>query len=171
MRLDMSIVKFEISFPELKQALEKFTNDRLEAFDHMLQGIRQGASEVLNQVLNAEMGVYLGTPDQADNKRNGYEHKEYTVKGLGTIKIKVPIDRKRQFNSKIIPKHERLDPRLAEDMAALQLAGLSSRTLSLMSKRILGIDISHMKASSCIPLMSEQATAWGSVKNFVSGSI
>ena len=160
MGLDMSIVKFEVNFPELKKAVEKFTENRVKAFESMLSDIKDGAATLINQLLNAEMGVYLGEPEQSDNKRNGYSTKEYALKGVGTLKIKIPIDRKRNFESKIIPKHERMDPRLSDDLAALHLAGLSTRTLSMMANRILGIDISHTHVSNCIPKIAEQANIW-----------
>jgi transposase-like protein len=132
----MSIVKFEVNFRELKKAVENFTENRVKAFENMLSDIKDGIATLINQLLNAEMGVYLGEPEQSDNKRNGYSTKEYALKGIGSLKIKVPIDRKRNFESKIIPKHERMDPRLSEDLAALHLAGLSSRTLSMMANSL-----------------------------------
>jgi putative transposase len=82
------------------------------------------------------------------------------VKGLGVIMIRVPVDRRRQFESQIVPKHERIDPRLVEDMAALHLAGLSTRTMSLMSERLLGVKISHEKASSSLPTLGQEALQW-----------
>jgi putative transposase len=82
------------------------------------------------------------------------------VKGLGVIMIRVPVDRRRQFESQIVPKHERIDPRLVEDMAALHLAGLSTRTMSLMSERLLGVKISHEKVSSSLPTLGQEALQW-----------
>ena len=42
---------------------------------------------------------------------------------LGTIRIKVPQDRKSSFNSSIVPKNESVDPRVKEDMAGLLPVG------------------------------------------------
>ena len=160
MRFKKSMVKVELSVPELRQALESFTQNRLKAMDSLVQDVRGSVSTVLNQVLNAEMTVFLGQPDQSGNKRNGYSERDYVVKGLGVIRIRVPVDRRRQFESQIVPKHERIDPRLVEDMAALHLAGLSTRTMSLMSERLLGVKISHEKASSSLPTLGQEALQW-----------
>ena len=160
MRFKKSMVKVELSVPELRQALESFTQNRLKAMDSLVQDVRGSVSTVLNQVLNAEMTVFLGQPDQSGNKRNGYSERDYVVKGLGVIRIRVPVDRRRQFESQIVPKHERIDPRLVEDMAALHLAGLSTRTMSIMSERLLGVKISHEKVLSSLLTLGQEALQW-----------
>lgn len=156
----MGIVKLEVSIPELRQALETFKSARMKALEALTGEIRGAVGNALNQMLNAEMTVFLGHADQAGNKRNGYSERDYTLKGIGTVRIKVPVDRKRRFESAIIPKHERVDPRLREDLAALHLAGLSTRTLQMMSKRILGLELSHQSISESLPLLREQAQQW-----------
>ena len=160
MRINMSIAKFEFSFPELMKAVEAFQKDRVKAFDLMIDGARTAISSSINQVLKAEIEIFLGQPGQEDNKKNGYNERDYALKGIGTLRVKVPIDRKNRFDSAIIPKHQRIDPRFAEDMAALSLAGLSTRTLSLISQRILGIDVSHMTVANSLPVVSEEAEKW-----------
>lgn len=156
----MGFLKLEISVPEFAKAIESFKQNRLKALEVMTDEIKASVSKAFNQLLNTEMTLFLGEPDQVDNKRNGYQSKEYVVKGIGSLLLKVPVDRKRQFDSAIIPKRERLDPRLKQDMAALHLAGLSTRTLAMMSKRILGVDISHQTVSQSLPMLSEHAKSW-----------
>ena len=158
--VDMAFLKVELDLAEVSQALRRFKNDRRHALEHLGQGLREAAETSLNRLMHAEMTLFLGHPDQADNKRNGYEQRVYALKGFGAVRVRVPVDRKRRFNSSVLPKNERIDPRLKEDMAALSLAGLSSRTLALMSKRILGFDVSHETIAKTLPLVSEQATAW-----------
>jgi putative transposase len=160
MRIEMSIAKFEFSFPELRKAVEAFQKDRVQSFESIVDGVREAVSASLNQVLNSEIEIFLGNPEQKDNKRNGYSERDYALKGIGTLRIKVPIDRKRRFSSAIIPKNERIDPRLKEDLAALSLAGLSTRTLALISNRILGIEVSHMSVANSLGMVSEGAEKW-----------
>lgn len=160
MRLKLSIVKFEVSGPELKTALEAFGQNRLRAIEAVIDEARNSVSAFLNQLLSAEMTVFLGQPEQTDNKRNGYYERDYTFKGLGTVRVKMPIDRKSRFKSSIIPKYERMDPRLSEDLAALHLAGLSTRMLAIMGQRILGVEVSHQTISQALPMLADQATKW-----------
>ena len=160
MRIEMSIAKFEFSFPELRKAVDAFHRDRIQAFEAVVEGVRSAVAASLNQVLNAEIEIFLGNAAQSDNKRNGYQERDYALKGVGVVRVKVPIDRKRRFSSAIIPKHERIDPRITEDLAALSLAGLSTRTLALISQRILGIEVSHMTVANSLPIVADGAERW-----------
>jgi putative transposase len=156
----MGFFKAELSIPEARLALEAFKENRFKAFDALHEQIRASFSSTINHLLNAEMTLFLGQPDQSGNKRNGFQTKEFTIKGFGTLQLRIPIDRKREFESDIVPKRERMDPRIKHDLAALHLGGLSTRTLSMMSKRILGIEVSHQTIAESLPLLSGHAQAW-----------
>src|SRR5580658_10075685 len=142
MEINMGIIKVEVSIAELTAAVESFKANRLRALESFTHEVRNAVADTVNRLLHAEMAMFLGSPDGESNKRNGYEEKEYALKGVGAIRIRVPVDRKSRFSSAIIPKHERVDPRIKEDMAVLHLAGLSTRTMSLVSKRLLGVEVS-----------------------------
>lgn len=156
----MSFLKVELSIPELAETLARFGKDRKAALEQFGAGIAKVAETALNQLMSSEMTLFLGQSNQSDNKRNGYETRVYALKGLGALEVRVPVDRKRRFESTVIPKSERIDPRLKEDMAALALAGISSRTLAIMSKRILGVDVSHDTVAKTLPRLKDRATAW-----------
>ena len=113
-----------------------------------------------NQLLATEMTMFLGKPDQAANKRNGYEDREFALKGIGSIRLRMPIDRRRQFKSEIIRPSEQMDPRLKEDMAVLHLAGLSKRTMAIMSKRVLGVEVNPQTVSNSLELIKPKALAF-----------
>src|SRR5690606_37206756 len=117
-------------------------------------------SGAVNQLLNAEMTIFLGRPDQASNKRNGYEEREFALKGVGCIRLRMPVDRRREFKSEIIRPREQVDPRLKEDMAVLHLAGLSKRTLAMMSKRVLGVELSRESVSNALELVKPKALSF-----------
>jgi putative transposase len=160
MTIDMGIIKLEISIAEATQAVAQFKQDRLKALEVISQEIKNSISNALNQLLNAEMSLFLGNSDQSKNKRNGYYEREYALKGVGCVRVRMPTDRNRKFNSSILPKNEQVDPRLKEDMAVLHLAGLSSRTLSLVSRRLLGVSISSDTVSKSLNLLEEKALNW-----------
>lgn len=156
----MAIIKIEISVPEAVKAIKRFKENRIQALEEVSAGLKKSVSTAINELLNAEMNLYLGQPDQADNRRNGYKTRSYTYKGIGTVEIKLPQARKPGFESVIIPKSERIDPRLKEDMAVLSLAGLSTRTLAMVSRRLLGIDVGKDTVSSSLDLISDRACSW-----------
>ena len=140
--------------------MDIFQKDRIKAFDALVDGVKNAIAASLNQILNAEIEVFLGSPGQEDNKCNGYTERDYALKHIGVVRLRQPNDRKKRFSSAVIPKHERMDPRISEDLAALSLAGLSTRTLALISHRILWIEVSHGTVAKSLPVIAESAEQW-----------
>lgn len=158
--LNMGIIKIEVSLPELFKAVTRFKNNRLKFLEELTTETKHAVSRAINNLLKTELALFLGGSDQADNKRNGYEKRNYTLKGIGQLQLRMPIDRKRAFKSVLIPPREQVDPRLKEDLAVLHLAGISTRTLSLVSHRILGLKVSADTVTKSLGLVEEQALAW-----------
>lgn len=158
--LDMGIIKVEFNFPELREALTGLEHGRRQFFDLLTRELRAGASNAIEQVLSSEMTIFLGKSSESGNKRNGYQIREYVLKGLGGITLRMPVDRKRRFESAIIPKSEQIDPRLKEDMAVLHLAGISTRDLEMMSKRLLGMEVSRQTVSNSLGEIQSKAVDW-----------
>jgi transposase-like protein len=160
MQQDMAIVNLKVSVPEAVKALAKFKQNRVKALEDLSADIKGAVSSAISGLLNAEMNVFLGEPEQADNKRNGYEDREYALKHVGSIRIRMPVDRKRRFASVVVPPREQVDPRVKEDMAVLHLAGLSTRTLAMVSKRILGVEVGKDTVSESLSHVRERALAF-----------
>jgi putative transposase len=157
MQVNMGIIKLEVSLPEAVQALEEFRRNRVKALEAISTEVRSAVSSAVNQLLHTEMTVFLGKPEQSGNKRNGYQEREYALKGVGCIRIRMPVDRRREFESQIIPAREQIDPRLKQDMAVLHLAGLSTRTLAMVSKRVLGVEVSTDTVTQSLGSIQEKA--------------
>ena len=161
MRLQVSVIKVEIRLSEIPKAIEAFKKSRKKALDLFSEEIRNAVSKGFDQLLNTEIELFLGDPEQVDNKRNGYQpEREYALKGVGAIRVRVPKDRLGRFQSTIIPPSERVDPRLKAEMAILQLAGLSSRTLSMISKRLLGVEVGKDTVNGSLALLEDEARNW-----------
>ena len=153
----VGIIKVEVSVPEAVRALEEFKNNRLKAFETLTFEVRDAVGNAINTVLHTEMSLFLGKPDQVDNKRNGYRDREYALKGVGCVRIRMPKDRRSRFSSEVVLPGEQIDPRLKQDMAVLHLAGLSTRTMAMMSKRVLGISVSKDTVSQSLGMIEEKA--------------
>lgn len=160
MNFRMGIIKVEIKVPELVQALESFKENRTTALEALTNEIRHGVSDFFNAVLQTEMDLFLGRPDQSSNKRNGFREKEYALKGVGCLRIRMPTDRKREFESSMFPHREQIDPRLKEDIAILHLAGLSNRVMAMVSKRVLGVEVSTDTVTKSLDIIEGKALAW-----------
>jgi putative transposase len=122
--------------------------------------LRGSVAEAFNHLMNTEMSLFLGQPEQASNKRNGYRVRSYYLKGVGELRLEVPRDRRGEFESVVVPSHERIDPRSRQELALLHLAGLSNRTLSMISKRLLGVAVSKDTVSSSLSLLAAEAEKW-----------
>ena len=160
MQIGMGIIKVEVSLPEAVQAVEEFRRGRGRALEAMATEVRSALSSAINRLLHTEMTLFLGKPGEAGNKRNGYKDREYALKGVGCLRIRMPQDRKSRFESEIMPRHEQVDPRIKEDMAILHLAGLSTRTLAMVSKRVLGVEVSTDTVSQSLEVIEEKALAF-----------
>lgn len=158
--LDMGIIKVEINFPELRDAITSLEQGRRHFFELLTKELKVAAASAIDQMLSSEMILFLGKSSENDNKRNGFHTRQYALKGLGGISLRMPVDRKRRFVSVIIPKNEQIDPRLKEDMAVLHLAGISKRDLEMMSKRLLGIDVSRQTVSNSLDHIKQNAVDW-----------
>lgn len=158
--LDMGIIKVEINFPELKEAVTNLRVGKKSFFELLAKEVKGAAASTIESVLNSEMTVFLGKPSEKDNKRNGSKTRSYAIKGIGGISFKMPVDRKGRFESSLIPKSEQVDPRLKEDMAVLHLAGISTRDLAMMSRRVLGMEVSKQTVSNSLASIQEKAVAW-----------
>lgn len=156
----MGIVKIEIKIPELVKAIEIFKETPKRAFEEISNEIRHSISETFNNLLQTEFEIFIGSAEQSSNKRNGFDEREFAIKGIGCIKLRMPIDRQRNFKSVIIPKNAQIDLRLKEDLAVLHLAGISNRTLSLISKRILGVEVSAQTVHNSLSILESKALKW-----------
>ena len=107
--------------------------------------------------METEFSAFLGREEQSGNKRNGYRERTYALKGVGAISLRVPRDRHSKFDSCVIPKNEVIDPRLKEDFAVLSLAGISMRSLGMISRRILGLEVGKDTIAASYGLIEDAA--------------
>lgn len=160
MQVSMGIIKVEVNLPEAVQAIEEFKRNRIRAFESITFELRNAVGKAISNLLQTEMTLFLGKSEQSGNKRNGFKERDYALKGVGCIRIKMPQDRKSQFKSDIIKGGEQIDPRIKEDMAVLHLAGLSTRMLAMVSKRMLGVEVSPDTVSKSLGTIEEKASNW-----------
>ncbi len=92
--------------PEAVQAVEEFRRNRVQAFEAITSELKSAVGGAINHLLQTEMSLFLGKPDQVGNKKNGFKDREYALKGVGCIRIRMPQDRKSEFKS--VPHEEGL---------------------------------------------------------------
>ena len=156
----MGLIKIDINLAEIKTLYTELKENRIKIFESIHQEFKAAFKRTFEELLKSEITFFLGDPAEELNKRNGFTVRDYVFKGIGKISLKIPRDRMGNFKSCLVPKHEQIDPRIKEDIAVLHLAGLSTRTLALISKRVLGSTISSDTVSRSLSLISDKALKW-----------
>ena len=105
--------------------------------------------DVIQQVMEVEMDEELGRErcqraaeeNTSPNYRNGYSQK--TVKTqLGEIDIKIPRDRKGNYEPKIISKYDRNAEGMEDKILSLYACGMSQRDIAEQIKSLYDVEIS-----------------------------
>jgi len=108
----------------------------------------------------AEIALFLGEPAEAGTKRNGDVTRDFAFKGIGVVQLRVPRDRAGRFESAVLPARRRYDEATEKDLALLHLAGLSTRTLSHVSRRVLGVSVSRQEVTNALQTVLPAAKAF-----------
>ena len=105
-----------------KQSLRQYLREKMRSWiNSLLEGERD---EFLGR------GRYQGLDAEHDNYRNGYRPRQLNFFGLGKMELKVPRDRKGEFESAWLPERKGQDPETEAFLAEAFLAGLSTRDLA-----------------------------------------
>ena len=150
MWLGNKLMKVIIKVKDVVELARRFERSPGEAMHELVNQVRQGFRTGLESIMDAEMELFLGKPTQRGNRRNGYTTRTYAIKGLGSVTVRVPRDRKGKFLSNVVPPRRHYDEGIERDMALLHLAGLSTRMLSLTSRHLLGIHVSPQEVSNSL---------------------
>lgn len=146
-------MKIEISVPEVVKIFKEIQTQPEQLFDILRADIRQSVGQYLSEMMQVELTQFLGREpyartDSASNHRNGSYHREFTLKGIGSVDVQVPRDRKGDFQTQVIPRSKRYEDQLRQDLCVMFLTGISTRTLSMLSKRLIGRSVSPTEVSN-----------------------
>jgi len=154
------MMKIVVRIADVIALAKRFEESPTVAMQEVVGQMRDGVREVLERVMKAELEVFLGRGDESGNKRNGFASRTFGIKGVGTVKLRVPRDRGGRFSSNIVPPHRRYDLATEKDVALLNLAGLSTRMLAQMSGALLGIRVSAAEVSNALHTIVPAAKAF-----------
>lgn len=144
---------------------QKFTSTT-----EVMEAMKDMFRDVIQQVMESELEEELGyqkservsnSDDEtmSKNYRNG--HSKKTVKTqLGAIDIKVPRDRKCEYEPKIIGKYNRNADGMEEKILALYACGMSQRDISEQIKSLYDVDISPELVSKISEKIMPEVNAW-----------
>ena len=142
------LMKLVVRIADVLALAKRFEESPAKAMREVVEQASLAIRETLEKVMEAEVTLFMGQPAERENKRNGYVTRSYGIKGVGTISLRVPRDRKGRFASNVVPASRRYDEATEKDMALLNLAGLSTRTLALISREVTGVRVSAQEVSN-----------------------
>ncbi len=146
-------MNINISVPEVVELFKEIQKAPEKLFEMMRLDIQQIAGDYLSSLMESELsfqlnrGRYERCIDEV-NHRNEYYPRRFTVKGVGNLDVKVPRDRNGTFSTSILPRRRQFEDAVAQDLSVMFLAGISTRSLSMISKHLIGRRISHAEISN-----------------------
>ncbi len=96
---------------------------------------------------------------ESENKRNGYSQKQIKS-SKGELEVKIPRDRKGEFEPELLPKYQKRFNELDDKIIALYARGLSTRDIQDQLKEIYGVDVSPTLISTVTSSVMEEVKAW-----------
>ena len=158
-------MKVEISVPEVIQIFNEIEKQPERLFEMIRVDVRENVGIYLSELMNIELSHFLGRAPyerKHDNRnhRNGSYDRSFTLKGIGEVKLKVPRDREAEFKSRIIPRSKRYEDSLMQDICMMFLTGISTRSLSMISNKLIGRKISATEVSNASKELIGAAEEW-----------
>jgi len=158
-------MKVELSVPERVEMFKEIQAQPEQLFEMIRVDIRETVGSYLSTLMGVELTHFLGREpyertDGEVNHRNGSYARNFTLKGIGEVQVAVPRDRKGDFTTQIIPRSKQYEDALREDLTVMFLTGISTRSLSMISKRLIGRTLSPAEASNANRELIEAVESW-----------
>jgi len=147
-------LKVEISVAEVVQVFKEIQEQPEKILEMVRADMPQVVGCYLSEIMRLELTRFLGRQpyeraEDESNHRNGSYPRCFTLKGIGEVPVQVPRDRKGEYQTQVIPKSKQYEDELRQDIAVMFLSGVSTRTLAMISNRLLGHKISAGEVSRC----------------------
>lgn len=158
-------MKVEISVPEVVSIFKEIQDQPERIFEMIRVEIRDNVGQYLSKLMDLERTQFLEREwyehGQGDvNHRNGSYPRNFTMKGIGEVQVEVPRDRKGEFKTRVIPRSKRYEDELRQDLSVMFLTGVSTRTLSMISTRLIGCKISPTEVSNANKELIDAVEKW-----------
>jgi putative transposase len=122
-------MKVEISLPEVREIFNEIQKQPQKLYEMIRSDIQVTVGEYLSALIKAELADFLGRKPYereagSSNHRNGSYTRRFALKCIGNVAVQVPLDRKGEFATKVIPKSKQYEEEIARDLSLMYLAGV-----------------------------------------------
>ena len=158
-------MKISLRVTEIKNVFKEIQGQPERILEMMRVEMSQGVGEYLSELMRTELSHFLGRApyerkEGETNHRNGSYERRLTMKRFGEVAIEVPRDRNGEFRSEVLPRSKRYEDELRKDICLMYLTGISTRTLSMISKQLLGRKISAGEVSRANQELVDAVERW-----------
>ena len=158
-------MKVEISVSEVVQVFKEIQERPEKILEMVKADMPKVVGGYLNEIMRLELTKFLGRQPyerakEGANHRNGAYPRNFALKGIGEVLVKVPRDRKGEYRTQVIPKSKQYEDELRQDIAVMFLSGVSTRTLAMISHRLIGHKISSGEVSRCSQKLVKAIESW-----------
>ena len=158
-------MKMEITVTEIRELINEIRQQPGALFDMIRVNVQETVGQYMSTLMESELTQFLGRDryERCEGKsihRNGSYPRDFTLKGIGEVGVKVPRDRNGEFSTQVIPRSIQYEDAIREDLCTMFLAGVSTRTLSMMSERLIGRSISATKVSESSKALTHAVEQW-----------
>ena len=158
-------MKLEITVAEALELINGIRNQPGNLFEMIRADVKQSVGQYMSELMDVELTDFLGRDRYQRisgkcNHRNGSYARKYTLKGIGEVAVQVPRDRKGEFETHVIPRSRQYEDALREDICVMFLSGVSTRTLSLISEKLIGRGISPTEVSKASRQLTNAVETW-----------
>jgi putative transposase len=158
-------VKVEISVSEVVQVFKEIQEQPERILEMVKADVPQVVGGYLSEMMRLELTKFLGRQpyermEEESNHRNGSYPRRFALKGIGEVPVQVPRDRKGEYQTQVIPKSKQYEDELRQDIAVMFLSGVSTRTLAMISHRLIGHKISSGEVSRCSRELVQAIENW-----------
>ena len=160
------MIELSVNIAEVKGYIKELIEAPGKFFSMMRYNVRESVGQYLSELMEAELTFYIGRERYERsvggevNYRNGGYNRRFTLKGIGEVVVNVPRDRKGKYKTDVLPRSRQYEDQIREDMGLMYLTGVSTRTLSLISHRLLGRSLSHNEVSKANLALTEGVEKW-----------
>ena len=149
---------------------ELIKSEEFKSTGDIMETIKGMFSDVLSEVLEAELDQTLGyekqerrgevgAEEKPRNYRNGHTNKSVKTQ-LGEIEIRIPRDRNGEFEPQIIGKYSRNAEGMEEKILGLYGIGMSQKDISEQIMNLYGVEISPELVSKISDRIVPQIVEW-----------
>ena len=160
------MIELSVNVAEVKGYIKELIEAPGKFFSMIRYNVRESVGQYLSELMEAELTFYIGREryerrgGREVNYRNGGYNRRFTLKGIGEVVVNVPRDRKGKYKTDVLPRSRQYEDQIREDMGLMYLTGVSTRTLSLISHRLLGRSLSHNEVSKANLALTEGVEKW-----------